>query len=429
MMKFWKLPLHTKIFIGLLAGVLFGLAAKEVGLAEWIATYIKPVGTIFIKLITLIVVPLVFASLLVGTASIGDIKKLGRIGLKTFVYFIATTVIAITIGVLIANIVKPGAGFPTELRQQLLQEGQKEISIDLDQLSAGKTDPNLPKQDIKDILIDIIPANPVKSLAEGNMLQIIFFALICGLALTLISTRRSEPVLHFFEGFSDLMIQMVHIFMKLAPYGVFALIAAIVSQFGFEILTKLIKYSLVVIAGLIIQLLVIYPLLLKIFTKTSIRGFFKAVRPAQLIAFSTSSSSATLPVSMECTKENLGVSNQITSFVLPLGATINMDGTALYQAVAAIFIAQIYNIPLDIGQQLTIILTATLASIGTPGTPGVGIIMLIMVLTSVGLPPEGIAIILGVDRLLDMCRTVLNVSGDMVGATIVATTEGEKLKV
>lgn len=428
-MKFWKLPLHTKIFIGLLAGVLFGLAAREAGLSDKVIPYIKPIGTIFIKLITLIVVPLVFASLLVGTASVGDIKKLGRIGLKTFVYFIATTVVAITIGVLLANIVKPGAGFPTELRQQLLLEGQKNIGINLEQLSAGKTDPNHKKPEIKDIIIDIIPSNPVKSLADGNMLQIIFFALICGLALTLLPAAKGAPVIKFFDGFSDLMIQMVHIFMKIAPYGVFALIAAIVSQFGFEILLKLIKYSLVVIAGLLIQLLVIYPVLLKIFTKTSIRGFFRSIRPAQLIAFSTSSSSATLPVSMECTEENLGVSNQITSFVLPLGATINMDGTALYQAVAAIFIAQIYNIPLDIGQQLTIILTATLASIGTPGTPGVGIIMLIMVLTSVGLPPEGIAIILGVDRLLDMCRTVLNVTGDMCGATIVAVSEGEKLKV
>ena len=225
------------------------------------------------------------------------------------------------------------------------------------------------------------------------------------------------------------MIQMVHIFMKLAPYGVFALIAAIISKFGLDILFKLIKYSLVVLAGLSLQLIIIYPILLKIFSKTGIRDFFRAIRPAQFIAFGTSSSSATLPVSMECTEENLGVSNQVTSFVLPLGATINMDGTALYQAVATVFIAQIYSIPLDLGQQLTIILTALLASIGTPGTPGVGIIMLIMVLQSVGLPAEGIAIILGVDRLLDMCRTVLNVTGDMVGAVIVATTEGEKLKV
>ena len=420
-MKFWKLSLHAKIFIGLASGVIFGYAANKAGLSDEVTTYIKPIGTIFIKLITLIVVPLVFASLLVGTASIGDIKKLGRIGLKTFVYFIATTVIAITIGVLIANIVKPGAGVSEE---QFAELQKQNLEVTLEQNTA---------EDIIDILINIIPANPVKSLAEGNMLQIIFFALLCGLALTLLPAAKSSPVIKFFDGFSDLMIQMVHIFMKLAPYGVFALIAAVISQFGFDILYKLLKYSFVVIAGLLIQLLIIYPLLLKIFTKTRIRGFFRSIRPAQLIAFSTSSSSATLPVSMECTEENLGVSNQITSFVLPLGATINMDGTALYQAVAAIFIAQIYNIPLDVGQQLTIILTATLASIGTPGTPGVGIVMLIMVLKSIGLGDDviagGIAIIYGVDRLLDMCRTVLNVSGDMCGATIVATSEGEKLKV
>jgi len=420
-MNLKKLSLPAKIFIGMLAGILFGLAAERAGIGKYVETYIKPFGTAFFKLISMIVVPLVFASLLVGTASIGDLKKLGRIGLKTFVYFIATTTIALTIGIVLVNIVKPGAGFSPELRQQLLEEGKADIDKNIEE--------KLKKPQIKDLIIDIIPANPVKSFADGNMLQIIFFALASGLALTILAPKKGEPVIRFFEGVSDVMIQMVHIFMKLAPYGVFALIAAIISKFGLDILLKLMKYSLVVFAGLSIQLIIIYPVLLKIFSRTGIRGFFRAVRPAQLIAFGTSSSSATLPVSMECTEENLGVSNQITSFVLPLGATINMDGTALYQAVATVFIAQIYSVSLDFGQQLTIILTALLASIGTPGTPGVGIILLIMVLQSVGLPADGIAIILGVDRLLDMCRTVLNVTGDMVGAVIVSTTEGEKLKV
>ncbi len=419
-MKLLRLQLYTKILIGLLVGVIFGVLANQWGFSDFVFSYIKPIGSAFIKLIRLVVVPLVFASLLVGTASLNDIRKLGRIGAKTVAYYLCTTIIAISIGLLLANTLKPGVGLSEEARTQLMESVSEEASAQIE------ADPKKPT--VTDILLNIIPANPVKAFVEGKMLQIIFLALMTGICLSLIPSERSRPVINFFEGINELIIQMVHIIMKIAPYGVFALISAVVADFGLGILFILLKYSLVVVAGLILHVTVVYALAIKIFSKQKIGTFFRGIRPAQLIAFSSASSSATLPVTMECTERNLGVPGQIASFALPLGATINMDGTALYQGVSAVFIAQVYGMGLTVPQQLIIVLTAVLASIGTAGTPMAGVITLAIVLESIGVPLEGIAIILGVERILDMCRSVVNVTGDASCAVVVASSEGELQK-
>jgi Na+/H+-dicarboxylate symporter len=287
----------------------------------------------------------------------------------------------------------------------------------------------LQKPSVTDVLLDIIPTNPARAFVEAEMLQIIFFALVFGVVLTMLPREKSQPVLKFFDGVNEAMLKLVMIIMEIAPYGVFALIAAMIAEFGLGILSTLAKYSVVVVLGLIIHAGVTYPTLLKIFTRLPVRKFFGGIRPAQLIAFSSSSSSATLPVTIKCVEENIGVSKSVAGFVLPLGATINMDGTALYQGVAAVFIAQVFGMGLSITQQALVVLTATLASIGAAGVPGVGMITLALVLKTIGVPLEGIALILGVDRLLDMCRTVVNVTGDASCASVVAATEGEELSI
>jgi len=416
-MKLPKLQLHTKILLGLLSGVVFGLLANRLAFSGFLLTYVKPLGAVFIKLISMVVVPLVFASLLVGTASLNDIRKLGRIGSKTLAYYLCTTAVAVTIGLFLANTLKPGVGLSRELRTELIQNGAEQANARI-----GTT---FKRPTITDVLLNIVPTNPIRAFVEGKMLQIIFFALLTGICLTLIRPDRSRPVISFFEGLNDLMIKMVHIIMKLAPYGVFALISAVVAEFGAGILLALLKYSIVVIAGLMLHVIIVYSSAIRIFSKQKIAAFFRGIRPAQLIAFSSASSSATLPVTMECTEKNLGVSGKICSFALPLGATINMDGTALYQGVSTVFLAQIYGMDLSIAQQLAIVLTATLASVGTAGIPGAGIITLAIVLKSIGVPLEGIAIIMGAERLLDMCRSVVNVTGDASCAVVVASTENE----
>ncbi len=387
---------------------------REMRRENTIATLIKPLGTIFIRLLSLIAIPLVLGSLIIGAASLEDVRKVARIGFKTLVYFMTTTIIAISIGILLANIIQPGNRITEASKQLLMAEYQADIQPKIQESVSI---------DVLDMFIQMIPTNPFQALARGEMLQIVFFAVLFGIMLTFIKPEKAKPLVHFFDGLSETMIEMVQKIMLIAPYAVFALIASTVSSFGFNILQTLLWYVLCVIGGLLLQLLVVYPIFLKIFSKVSIRSFFKSIRPAQLVAFSTSSSAATLPVNMECCELNLKVPKQITSFVLPLGATINMDGTALYQGVAAVFIAQIYGFDLNMAQQLTIVLTATLASIGTAPVPGVGIIMLIIVLKAINVPEEGIALILGVDRILDMCRTVLNITGDAAGSVIVSATE------
>ncbi len=414
-MKRPKLPLYSKILIGLVSGVIFGLAANRLGCSGFVLDYIKPLGSAFIRLISMVVVPLVFASLLVGTAGLNDVRKLGRIGAKTLAYYVCTTAIAVTIGLLLANIVKPGAGLSGEARRALVESRSEQADA---QIARARKKPA-----ITDVLLNIIPANPIKAFVEGNMLQVIFIALFAGICLTMVPGGRGQPVIGFFEGVNDVVFQMVRIIMRLAPYGVFALVAAVVADFGASILLALVKYSVVVIAGLVLHTMIVYPSAVRIFSRQKIGAFFRGIRPAQLIAFGSASSSAALPVTMECTERNLGVSRKICSFALPLGATLNMDGTALYQGVSTVFIAQVYDMGLTVAQQLTIVLTATLASVGTAGAPAAGIVTLAIVLKSVGVPLEGIAIIWGVERILDMCRSVVNVTGDASCAVVVAASE------
>ncbi len=412
------LPMHTKILLALVAGVVFGYAANRLGFAGFVVTWVRPVGTVFIKLISMVVVPLVFASLLVGTTSLKDIRSLGRIGVRTLVLYVSMTAMAVTIGLTLANLVRPGAGFSQETKQQLMDGADA-------QLNAPKSGLALERPAVKDLLLNIIPANPIRSLAEGEMLQIIFFAILVGICLTLIPPERARPFIAFFESANEVFIKMVHVVMQIAPYGVFALISAVVAELGLGILLTLIKYCAVVLLGLLIYMLTVYSAILKLLARTSVTRFFRGIRPAQLVAFSSSSSSATLPVTIKCVTENLGVSRTVSSFMLSVGASINMDGTALYQGVAAVFLAQFYGIPLDFGQQVMIVLTATLASLGTTGIPGAGIIMLAIVLRSIGVPLQGIGIIMGVDRFLDMCRTAVNITGDSVCTMVIAATEGQ----
>lgn len=408
------LEIYNKILLGLVLGAIAGLALGT-PVAE-----IKPVGTAFIRCIQMIVIPLVFASLLVGTASLGDPKKMGRIGGKTLVYYLAYTAFAIGLGLFLANVLKPGSGLPESIKQDLMANfsGQADLKI------AGTEGAQSPIQ----TLIAIIPTNPMESLANGTLLQIIFFAIFTGIALALIPKKKADPVLAFFDGINEAMIRIVHIVIKAAPYGVFALIASVVGSFGVEILLSLLKYCLITILGMVI-LNFTYPPVVHLFTGMKPSTFLKGIREPQLIAFSTSSSSATLPVTIEACEEKLGVPKDIASFVLPLGATVNMNGTAMYQGISALFIAQVYGMSLGLGDQLLIVLTATLAAIGTAGAPGVGILMLVIVLKQVGIPLEGISLILGVERILDMFRTTLNITGDASAAVVIAASEGELKKI
>lgn len=403
-----RLPLYTKILIGLGLGVVVGLVFGEK------AAIIRPVGTVFIRLITMIVVPLVFVSLTLGTASLGDIKKVGRIGVKTFAYFTATTIIAISLGLGLGNLLKPGAALDESVKTELQESYAASAEAGLSRLEE--------RPSTVEILVDIVPTNPVKALAEGNMLQVIFMALLFGIALTLIPKEKADPILGFLDGVNEAVIQIVHIAMKIAPYGVLALIASVVGQFGVKVLVALLNYSLVTIAGLAIHAFVVNGLAVRFLGRMNPLTFFRAAKDAMLIAFSTSSSSAALPVGMQ-SAEKIGVKRQYSSFVIPLGTTINMDGTALYQGVSAIFIAQIYGLNLSLGDQLTIVLMATLASIGTAGVPAAGIIMLVMVLKQIGIPLEGISLIMGVERLLDMCRTATNMAGNIASSVVIQASE------
>ena len=416
-----KLALHWKIIIGMVLGVVYGLIANQLGWVDFTNDWIKPWGKIFVNLLKLIAVPLVFASLIKGVASLSDISKLSRIGGKTIAIYLVSTVIAVTIGLLLVNTVKPGDGF------------DKDSISKTEQIEEGANKKIKAAENVKDggplqFLVDIVPTNIFDAASNNrNMLQVIFFAIIFGIALVMLPNEKTTYVKGFFDGINDIILQIVDIIMMTAPYGVFALLGGLVVDFGAsaELFIALAKYSVTVIVGLLLMILVFYPLIFRIFTKMKYKNFFKGIMPAQMLAFSTSSSAATLPVTMERCEDHLGVSEEVSSFVLPLGATINMDGTSLYQAVAAVFIAQAYGMDLDMGQQLTIVLTATLASIGAAAVPGAGMVMLVIVLGSIGVPTEGLALIFGVDRLLDMMRTVVNVTGDATVATVVASTEGQ----
>lgn len=400
----------TQIFAGLILGAIAGIIYGPD------AAVIRPVGTAFIRLIKMVVIPLIFASLLVGVASLGDLRKLGRVGAKTFAFYIAYYISAVALGLFLANSLKPGNNLPEHI--------QTELMASYGETAGMQTIRAEERRNIGEVLLDIIPDNPANSFVRANMLQIIFIAMFMGVVISLLNKAKMKPVISFFEAINDIMIKIVEIVIKMAPFAVFALIAAVVGTFGVDILMSLVRYCAVVIGGLLI-LAFTYPAVVWLFTKYPYLKFWKGISKAQLIAFSTCSSSATLPVTMECAEDNIGVSKQISSFVLPLGATINMNGTALYQGVTAIFIAQVYGMNLTIGDQLVIVLTATLASIGAAGAPAMGVLMLVIVLRQVGIPLEGIALILGVERILDMSRTVINITGDVAAATIIAHSEKE----
>ncbi len=383
---------------------------RKISISETFVHLFLPFGTLFLRLLSFLAIPLVLTSLIVGVVSLGNIKKIGRIGFQTLAFYILTTAIAISIGLIVVNVIQPGNSVSSEARIRALEIYQEEVKSKIEK----ETEFNF-----FDFLVKIVPTNPFNALGNGEMLPIIFFAVFLGIGITFIQDERRQIIVSFFDGISDALIKLVKIVLYVAPFGVFALIATTISDFGISIIQTLLFYFLTVVAGYILHFFITYSILLKFVAKINFKSFLAGFREAFIVAFSTSSSAATLPVTFECTEENLGVPKTITSFVLPLGATINMDGTSLYQAVASVFIAQVYGLDLNFSQQLTILLTALLASIGTAPVPGVGLIMLIMVLQSVGLPTEGIALLLGVDRLLDMLRTILNVSGDGVVATCV----------
>ena len=417
-----KLALHWKIIIGMILGVIYGLIANKLGWINFTNDWIKPWGIIFVNLLKLIAVPLVFASLIKGVASLSDISRLSRIGGKTIGIYLASTVIAVTLGLLLVNTVQPGNSFSEKKRIELKKEYASKADAKIN------TAINVKDEGPLQFIMDIVPSNFIAATSNNrNMLQVIFFAILFGIAMIMLPNDKTTYVKGFFDGVNDIILQIVDIIMRTAPYGVFALLGGLVVDFGgsVDLFVALGLYSLTVIIGLLIMITLVYPIILRLFTKVTYINFFKGIMPAQMLAFSTSSSAATLPVTMERCEDHLGVSEEVSSFVLPLGATINVDGTSLYQAVAAVFIAQTFGYDLDLAAQLTIVLTATLASIGAAAVPGAGMVMLVIVLSAIGIDPEGIALIVAVDRILDMIRTVVNVTGDATVALVVDSTEGK----
>ena len=389
-------------------------------LGDTMVRWTQPVGALFLRLIKMVIVPLVFSSLLVRAASLGDVRKLGRLGGRTLAIYLTTTAAAVSLGLLVAGIVRPGDFVADADRASLLSQ--------FGGAAMGKTAAAAAAPSALDNLLAIVPLNPLESLSSGNMLQIIFFAVILGVALTMLPPGDGRVVVNFFDRIQHAMVVIIHLVMALAPFGVAALVAEVVGTSGLSVLKALLVYCVAVLLGLLLQTFLVYGGLVRWGAKLPLRAFMRAIRPAQMIAFSTSSSSATLPISIECAEQNLGMSNSVASFVLPLGSTVNMDGTALYQGVAAVFIAQVFRIDLTLADQLAIVLAATMASIGAAGVPGAGMVTLAMVLTAAGIPQVGLALILGMDRLLDMFRTTVNVTGDLAVASVIAVREGERLR-
>ncbi len=418
-----KLELHWKILIGMFLGVLFAFIMVNFSWGpEFVSDFIKPFGTIFINALKLIAVPLILASLIKGISDLKDISKLSKMGGRTIVIYILTTVIAVTIGLGIVNIIKPGNSISEATRLELVENYSGDANEKI--MAAAKQQESGPLQ----ALVDLVPSNIFKAASDnGNMLQVIFFAIFFGIGLILIPEKQAKPVKDFFDGFNEVILKLIDLIMLAAPYGVFALLAALVVEApSADLFKALAWYAICVLLGLAIMI-GFYILVVYIFTKRSPSFFIKGISPAQLLAFSTSSSAATLPVTMERVEEHLGVEEEVTSFVLPIGATVNMDGSSLYQAVAAVFIAQAFGMDLDLYTQLGIIVTATLASIGSAAVPGAGMVMLVIVLAQAGIPEAGLALIFAVDRPLDMCRTVVNVTGDATVSMLVAKSIG-KLK-
>ncbi|MBX2967905.1 MAG: dicarboxylate/amino acid:cation symporter [Cyclobacteriaceae bacterium] len=420
-MKFKRIPLYGKILIGMALGMIWGFSAEGLGLIEFTNNWIKPWGTIFINGLKLIAIPLIIFSLIDGISNLSDISKLSRIGGRTIGLYLATTVIAVTIGLVLVNVIKPGKFLSPEKREELSKAYASDIGSRISSAHDVKDDGPL------QVLVDIVPENVFGAMSNNsNMLQIIFFAMLFGVAMILAKPDKIRPVKSFFDGANEVILKIVDMIMRFAPIGVFALLASL--NIDTQLMKALGVYSLNVVLGLAMMVFITYPLILKAFTNMPYARFIKGILPAQVLAFSTSSSAATLPVTIDCAEKNLGISEEVSSFVLPLGATINMDGTSIHQGVSAVFIAQAFGLDLTLGQQLTILMTAVLSSIGAAAVPGAGIIMLIIVLEAVGLDPTGLALILAVDRPLDMLRTVVNITGDSTVASVIAGTEGELME-
>lgn len=418
-----NIALHWKILIGMFLGVIFGLGLSFVsGGATFIGDYIKPFGTIFINLLKLIAIPLILASLIKGVSDLKDISKLSQMGGRTILTYVTTTLIAVTIGLILVNSIQPGKSISVDTRKELVEAYATEAEQKRE--AAAKQRESGPLQ----AMVDIVPSNIFAAATNNrNMLQIIFFALFFGIGMILLPEDSAQPVKAFFDSFNAIILKLIDMIMLVAPYGVFALLAALVVEApSLELFQALALYAVTLLLGLATMILV-YAVIVKAFTGRNPSFFFKGIAPAQLLAFSTSSSAATLPVTMECVEENLGVDKEVTSFVLPIGATINMDGTSVYQGVAAVFIAQAFGLDLSLSAQLGIIFTATLASIGTAAVPSAGIVMLVIVLAQAGIPEAGLALIFAIDRPLDMCRTIVNVTGDAAVSMLVGKSIG-KLK-
>ena len=430
-----RLALHWQILIGMAVGLLFGWVAVMLGCQQLTIDWIKPFGTIFIRLLKMIAIPLIVASLIKGVSDLQDLSRLSSMGFQTIGLYLMTTVIAVVIGLVIVNVFQPGRSVSDETRAGLLaaipsddadsagskvDATTKKLGMIQDQAKKQKSSGPLQP------LVDMVPDNIFQaSSSNGSMLQVIFFAIFFGVGLILIEPTSAAPVKAVFDGINEVILKLIDLIMLAAPVGVFALLATLVVESpGLDILFALIQYGLCVVTGLVLMILVVYPGIVWLVTGKSIRFFFAGIMPAQLLAFSTSSSAATLPVTMERVEEHLGVHREVSSFVLPIGATVNMDGTSLYQSVAAVFIAQVLGIDLSLQQQLTIVMTASLASIGSAAVPGAGMVMLVIVLEAIQVPSAGLALIFAIDRPLDMCRTAVNVTGDATVAMAVAKRVG-----
>ena len=424
------MALHSKIILGLLIGLVFGIISVFIGLNDFVSDWIMPFGTIFVKMLKLVAVPLILVSLISGISNLRDTSKLSRIGGKTFGIYVLTTISAIIIALFLANTLQPGEYFPDEKTAELKEKYASDANMKI--TSAENVKDSGPLQ----MMIDVVPDNFFYSASNNrNMLQIIFFSILFGVGLVLSSPKKSAPVKKAFDGLNEIIIKIVEIIMEYAPIGVFALLAGLIVDLAGDdpnnlitTLKPLLYYAITVLIGLAFMIFIFYPIIIYSFTGISFFNFLKAIFPAQMLAFSTSSSAATLPLTMKRVEKNLNVSEEVTSFVCPLGATINMDGTSIHQAISAVFIAQAFGQDLTLTDQIVIVITATLSSIGAAAVPGAGLIMLVIVLGAIGIDPQGLALIIAIDRPLDMCRTMVNVTGDATVASLVAASEGEKIK-
>jgi DAACS family dicarboxylate/amino acid:cation (Na+ or H+) symporter len=415
------MKLHTKILLGLLVGAVLGVAANftlggEHAAVVWINKYLAgPVGQIFLRMLFMIVVPLVFASIALGVAGLGDLRKVGRVGGKAIAYFLITTAVAATIGLIAVNIFRPGAQLDQTVREELLQtyaqDATSRIEVSATQNFGIET------------LVNFVPRNPIRAMVDLDLLAIIFFAFIFGMALTMIVAERARPVIAFLEGLNDVVIKIVEFAMRLAPYGVTALIFGVTSRFGFDLLAPLASYVIVVLGALVLHGVGVNSLILRSLMGISPRLFFNRIRSSIVTAFSTSSSSATLPTNLAVIEKNIGVPPSIAGFVLPIGSTMCMNGTALFEGITVLFLAQVFGLDLSLGQQIVVVIMSVLTAVGAAGVPGGSIPLLVGILSMFGIPPEGIAIVLGVDRILDMSRTTVNVIGDLCATTWVAKSE------